>query len=214
MKLPTEREVSTIPKGTGKGNWEYPSPQQMYNALLRKGYTDTDVTAVESMVSVHNFLNEGAWAEIVEWERRFGRGLGKGWEICMNGGGNDSEVTDDEDVNPPSLLRFMGRPTDMTPKAAFLQLIGKVYPSGLGIDPPFDRHDWFVDRQHEGQKREIRYIIDYYAGPDDPNGEPVFFLDVRPAITPLAAVERLVRWSGDVWHKVSGAAVRQKIDEE
>jgi len=78
VALPTEREPSTIPKGTGDGNWEYPSPQQMYNALLRKGYTDTDATAVESMVSVHNFLNEGAWAEIVEWERRFGKGLKKG----------------------------------------------------------------------------------------------------------------------------------------
>ncbi len=64
--LPTSRDESSIPKGTGDGNWEYPSPQQMYNALLRKGYTDTDVTAVESMVAVHNFLNEGAWGEVVE----------------------------------------------------------------------------------------------------------------------------------------------------
>src|SRR6266487_363687 len=85
IALPTEREPSTIPKGSGDGNWEYPSPQQMYNALLRKGYTDTDASAVESMVSVHNFLNEGAWAEIVEWERRFGRGLKHGWEICKRG---------------------------------------------------------------------------------------------------------------------------------
>ncbi|KAI0995742.1 Holocytochrome-c synthase [Podosphaera aphanis] len=212
FKLPTEREASTIPKSTGEGNWEYPSPQQMYNALLRKGYTDTDVTAVESMVSVHNFLNEGAWAEIVEWERRFGRGLGKGWELCRNGEKNAhaQAMVEDEDIPPPSLLRFMGRPNDMTPKAAFLQLIGKVYPSGLGIDPPFDRHDWFVQRQCDGQKKEIRYVIDYYAGPDDPNGEPVFFLDVRPAMTPLAAAERLIRWSGDVWYRASGAAAREK----
>ena len=69
VHLPLERETSSIPKGDGTGaNWEYPSPQQMYNAMLRKGYTDTDETAVEAMVSVHNFLNEGAWAEIMEWE--------------------------------------------------------------------------------------------------------------------------------------------------
>merc|ERR1711881_11552 len=86
IHLPLERETSSIPRGDGTGaNWEYPSPQQMYNAMLRKGYTDTPEDAVESMVAVHNFLNEGAWAEIMEWERRFGRGLSVGWEKCRQG---------------------------------------------------------------------------------------------------------------------------------
>ena len=40
VDLPTDREASSIPRGDGGGNWEYPSPQQMYNAMLRKGYTD------------------------------------------------------------------------------------------------------------------------------------------------------------------------------
>jgi cytochrome c heme-lyase len=139
VALPTEREPSTIPKGNGEGNWEYPSPQQMYNALLRKGYTDTDATAVESMVSVHNFLNEGAWAEIVEWERRFSRGLSKGWEICKNGeegsmvGANFSADVNEEEVPQPKLIRFMGRPKEMTPKAAMIQVMGWVYPSAFGF---------------------------------------------------------------------------------
>lgn len=133
--LPLEREPSTIPKGDGDGNWEYPSPQQMYNALLRKGYTDTDVTAVESMVSVHNFLNEGAWNEIMEWERRFSGGLRRGYQLCSHGEDNfvkmarkygyDKEV---EDLSP-SLVRFQGRPKDMTPKAAMIQVMGWIYPS-------------------------------------------------------------------------------------
>jgi cytochrome c heme-lyase len=132
--LPTEREPSTIPKGSGEGNWEYPSPQQMYNALLRKGYTDTDATAVESMVSVHNFLNEGAWAEIVEWERRFSGGLVRGWEMCKRGeqgsmaGANLQEGASEDETGQPKLIRFMGRPKEMTPKAALIQLMGKVYP--------------------------------------------------------------------------------------
>jgi cytochrome c heme-lyase len=135
--LPTEREPSTIPRGTGEGNWEYPSPQQMYNALLRKGYSDTDVTAVESMVSVHNFLNEGAWAEIVEWERRFGGGLQRGWEMCKRGeqgsmAGANLDVGANEDVvSQPKLVRFMGRPKEMTPKAAMIQVMGWVYPSAF-----------------------------------------------------------------------------------
>jgi len=77
-------------------------------------------------------------------------------------------------------------------------------------EPPFDRHDWFVQREVAGQKREIRYVIDYYSGPDDPSGEPVFYLDVRPAITPTAAVERAMRWGGDVWYRASGAQLREK----
>ncbi|KAH7381065.1 cytochrome c heme lyase [Cadophora sp. MPI-SDFR-AT-0126] len=216
VALPTEREPSTIPKGSGEGNWEYPSPQQMYNALLRKGYTDTDATAVESMVSVHNFLNEGAWAEIVEWERRFGGGLMKGWEMCKRGeqgsmaGANHAEGANFDGVSQPSLIRFMGRPKEMTPKAAMIQVMGWIYPSAFATEPPFDRHDWFVQREVADQKKEIRYVIDYYSGPDDPSGEPVFYLDVRPAITPTTAVERMMRWGGDVWYRASGAQLREK----
>ena len=136
--LPTSRDPSTIPKGDGTGNWEYPSPQQMYNALLRKGYDDTDVTAVESMVSVHNFLNEGAWGEIMEWEKRFAGGLSRGWRVCSRGEKNfESQVKryglekEVEDLQP-SLVRFQGRPKDMTPKAAMLQVMGWVYPAKFG----------------------------------------------------------------------------------
>jgi cytochrome c heme-lyase len=142
IALPTEREPSTIPKGSGEGNWEYPSPQQMYNALLRKGYTDTDASAVESMVSVHNFLNEGAWAEIVEWERRFGGGLRRGWETCKRGeqgslaGAYLQAGANAEEVSQPKLLRFMGRPKEMTPKAALIQVVGKIYPGFAYVHDP------------------------------------------------------------------------------
>jgi len=132
--LPTTRDESTIPKGSGDGNWEYPSPQQMYNALLRKGHTDTDITAVESMVSIHNFLNEGAWAEIIEWERRFGKGLKRGWEVTKKGEENSAMAlrrleAQEGGLEQPTLIRFQGRPQDMTPKAAMLQMMGWLYPS-------------------------------------------------------------------------------------
>lgn len=79
-------------------------------------------------------------------------------------------------------------------------------------EPPFDRHDWYVLR-HRGAapSEEVRYVIDYYSGPPEPTGEPVFYLDVRPAVdTPSAAIERLFRWSGDVWYRASGASVREQ----
>lgn len=138
VELPTQRSVSTIPKGSAseEGHWVYPSPQQMYNALLRKGATDTPQDAVEEMVAVHNFLNEGAWAEIVEWERRFAGGLRKGWQECSGG---DAASTPDasfetlgEHRPQPRLLRLEGRPKDMTPKATIVQAMGWVYPSRFG----------------------------------------------------------------------------------
>lgn len=66
--LPTDRETSTIPRDDG-ARWEYPSPQQFYNALVRKGW-ETPEEHVETMVQIHNFLNEQAWLEILKWEKK------------------------------------------------------------------------------------------------------------------------------------------------
>ncbi len=76
-------------------------------------------------------------------------------------------------------------------------------------EPPFDRHDWYVSRDVDGQRKEVRYVIDYYSGPPEPTGEPVFYLDVRPAFTPTGAVERTLRWGCDVWWRASGGDVRE-----
>lgn len=225
VSLPLEREASTIPRGDGTGMWEYPSPQQMYNAMLRKGYTDTPAEHVESMVAVHNFLNEGAWAEIVDWERRFGRGLRRGWEVSKRGEENaplvtamlerKERMTSRIEFQDPSLVRFMGRPDEITPKARMMQVLGWLYPAAYNTEPPFDRHDWYVRRVlPDGTEQERRYVIDYYSGPPEPTGEPVFFLDVRPAVdTPTAACERLLRWGGDVWWRASGGSVREELEK-
>jgi len=227
QSLPLSRETSTIPKSDGS-LWEYPSPQQMYNAMLRKGYTDTDVTAVESMVSVHNFLNEGAWAEIMGWERRFSRGVIEGYKICKQGEERanaalgtaedpfDTTTWTDNDIPPPKLLRFTGRPTDPTPKATLMQWAAWAAPARFGTAPPFDRHDWFVERCNEKGCREVRYVIDYYEGAPEETGEPVFFLDVRPAVDgPGSAAERMVRWGTDVFWRASGGEARilKRVEE-
>jgi len=187
----------------------------MYNAMLRKGFTDTPQDAVESMVAVHNFLNEGAWAEIVEWERRFGKGLARGWRESRKGeegsqAGAMILPTVGEDIEQPKLTRFMGRSDAMTPKAAMLQVMGWMYPAKYATEPPFDRHDWYIERETSRGAKEVRYIIDYYSAPPEETGEPVFFLDIRPALDrPGAAAERLIRWSRDIWWRASGAAARE-----
>lgn len=206
----------------------------MYNAMLRKGYTDTPAEHVESMVAVHNFLNEGAWAEIEEWEGIFNRGLWKGWETCSRGEqgiaferakrefleqqrqrrqaltGNTAEA--EEDPLKPKLTRFQGRPGEPTPKARMLSLLGTVFPSYFTQEPPFDRHDWYVSRtQPDGSTREVRYVIDYYSGGvEEETDQPVFYLDIRPALdSPTAAAERAMRWGGDIWWRASGGVARQ-----
>lgn len=156
VDLPVDREVSSIPRGDQEGNWEYPSPQQMYNAMLRKGYTDTPQDAVESMVAVHNFLNEGAWSEIVGWENIFSKGLRQGWEKCRRGEENlvleraREEISGSSNTETePRLLRFQGRPQDLTPKARILQTLGWLYPAKFGYVtssfPPYSRMFSFAD---------------------------------------------------------------------
>ena len=99
--------------------------------MLRKGYTDTPQDAVESMVAVHNFLNEGAWSEIVGWERIFSHGLKAGWQQCQRGEENiaiANESAAAQNASAPRLVRFQGRPGDLTPKARIFQALGWAFP--------------------------------------------------------------------------------------
>jgi cytochrome c heme-lyase len=66
-------KVMDVSLGNPPSKWEYPSPQQFYNALMRKGWNTPEEHA-EAMVLLHNRLNEDAWAEILRWEMRFGGG--------------------------------------------------------------------------------------------------------------------------------------------
>ncbi|KAK9478243.1 cytochrome c/c1 heme-lyase [Lipomyces japonicus] len=192
IPLPTERTVSSIPRGESEkeGLWEYPSPQQMLNAMFRKGHKDTKEEEVPAMVDVHNFLNEGAWSEILKWEEKYAK----------------------QSKQEPRLLKFTGRPDQLSPRAQLLQFLGKVYPSKYATEPPFDRHDWTVLRyDSDGNKKEVRYVIDYYSGPADPNGYPSFFLDVRPALDSVeSARDRFSLWSSDIVSKTLGEGGRKE----
>lgn len=70
----------------------------------------------------------------------------------------------------PRLDSFTGLSSKMSPKARINSL--------LGYTPPFDRHDWVVDRC--GTK--VEYVIDFYTGKTDKMGRPSFYLDVRPKL--------------------------------
>lgn len=157
ITLDTKKTNSSILKSDGKSVWEYPSPQQFYNALKRKGW-DTREDDVETMVNIHNFLNEECWKQVIDWENKY---------HC-------------ECSNDRTLVKFRGRPTELSPKARLFTL--------FGVEKPFDRHDWTIDRCG----KSVRYVIDYYGGDEvEVDGSPVFYCDVRPALdSPGAFVDR------------------------
>lgn len=197
LDLPTDRSTSSIPRGgEGAVNWEYPSPQQMYNAMVRKGKIDPNTgeeipeDAVESMVFVHNFLNEGCWEEVLNWEQPY---------------------TDKTHV-VPRLLKFTGRPDQLSPRARWYAMLGKVFPSYFSGELPFDRHDWVVlradpmsgDPENPGFKK-VRYVIDFYGGPDDEDGFPTFNLDVRPALDNASnAKDRFIHYTRPIMQEYFG----------
>ena len=145
-----------------------------YNALARKGKLgDTSEDDIATVVTLHNHMNEKTWKKILQWE----------------------QVVNDEDQ--PKLLRFQGRPTDLSPKAAIKHYL-------LGHPLPYDRHDWTIVHERDGSIR--RYVIDYYHdetrsgvsdGSDshdsDAKATPSLLVDVRPAADDLTAIwSRLV----------------------
>ncbi|CAL8470776.1 g10318 [Coccomyxa elongata] len=152
--ISTERIVSSIPKGGTEGTWVYPSPQMFYNALKRKGKGD-DVTEddMDPVVHAHNTMNEVTWQHVLAWER-------------LHGG----------ECGDPRLLRFTGRPDELSPLARLS--------AWFGGQLPFDRHDWWVDRC--GQ--EVRYVIDFYFHEEAAGTPEAFTLRVRPAIDSVESV--------------------------
>ena len=164
VALNTDREASKIPKSggdikSGSSTWQYPSAQMFYNALVRKGKAeDVDENDVATVVSVHNAMNEDTWDRVVTWEKLHPRA--------------------NED-DGPKLVRFRGRPDELSPLAWARYL--------MGGGKPFDRHDWWIERGDE----EIRYVIDYYFKEDKAGTSEQFELVVRPAFDSVeGAVDR------------------------
>lgn len=162
IALPKDRTVSTIPKSdedesvAENRNWEYPSPQQFFNAVMKKGFTNTEEADVPAMVQIHNAVNERAWQEILAWEKTTGA------ESC---GG-------------VKLVKFRGDSRIVTPKARWL--------SFLGYSRPFDTHFWTIDRCGTKVDYVIDFYKgkQQHGGGDEADPRklqmPSFYLDVRP----------------------------------
>ena len=145
--------------GNGKENntWVYPSEQQVFNAMQRKGWKGVEEESIPSFLQVHNSVNERSWKDVCKWE----------------------------EPNKIELVRFEGRPKDLSPKAWFLSKF-------LFQDKPFDRHDWYVSNDTQEEKR---YVLDFYMTDTTSRSDgmmmPRVEIDVRPALdNPEAFVQR------------------------
>lgn len=113
------------------------------------------------VVAIHNAVNERSWQEILKYERLH-------IEECAT----------------PKLIRFLGRPGDLSPKA---KLLGWT----TGRTLPFDRHDWHVDRCG----KEVRYVVDFYDGKPSPEVPVSIHIDARPEVSFGGIRDRLRLWT-------------------
>ncbi|CAM9169816.1 unnamed protein product, partial [Ectocarpus sp. 12 AP-2014] len=118
VPLSTSRQRSSIPKAEFNPDhqpqeaekWVYPSEQQYYNAIKRKGYK-ASAADMPSTLAIHNAVNEKGWEMVQEWERAHAEAAATATPAAEGrwGGGGG--------VPAPKLLRFTGRPQDTSPKA-------------------------------------------------------------------------------------------------
>lgn len=211
LPLSTHRLESTIPRSSTESTppahqihatntkttdtWVYPSEQQVFNAMKRKGWKGIEEESIPSFLQIHNSVNERSWREVQQWEERAG-------------------IPGDT----VELSRFEGRPKDLTPKAWFLSTLGI-------RDKPFDRHDWYVvqnkannkndnDNDNTNPTEEKRYVLDFYMTDDSgptgaATGMPWVEIDVRPALDSPGAV--LQRGTGLLREAFPGIA--RELDE-
>ena len=168
LPLPTTAIPSNIPRGgidpqTNRpydGTWTFPSPQRFYNAMTKKGWSPNE-RDMQTIVSIHNAVNERAWYQVLQYEKLHAA-------TCPT----------------PKLVKFRGRPDDLSVKARFMSL--------FGYTKPFDRHDWIVDRCGD----QVTYVIDFYQGHEKP-GLPAaasMHIDARPYPT-IAGIWDRIRMS-------------------
>lgn len=168
--LEKDRVISKIPKAKigsieedKEETWIYPSEQQFFNALKRKGWENTEEKDMKSVVSIHNHVNDIVWDKVMEYEKLH-------CKKCPN----------------PKLLKFLGRPKDKSPKALFKSTL-------LGYKDPFDRHDWTVDRCGKEVRYVIDFYSGEMNPNQKANGQVGFYVDVRPALDSFQALSDRIK---------------------
>ena len=118
------------------------------------------------VANIHEMVTNGTWVRGAALRGGGGRSAGAQAAIM------EYENMYSETCGSPALARFEGRDGDYSIKARVMNL--------FGVNLPFDRHDWTVDRCG----KEQRYIIDYYRYGD------TYSIDARCAAPPEPLARR------------------------
>jgi len=113
------------------------------------------------VVAIHNAVNERTWQEILKFESFHAA-----------------------ECPTPKLIRFLGRPGEISPKARLLGIFA-------GRTVPFDRHDWHVDRCGT----QVRYVVDFYDGKSSPDHPVSIHIDARPEASFAGLGDRFRMWA-------------------
>ncbi|KAL7581747.1 hypothetical protein ACA910_022284 [Epithemia clementina (nom. ined.)] len=169
VKLDTNRQVSSIPRGEGESStphhqhreshtrWVYPSEQQLYNAMRKKGWTNIPEESVPIVLQIHNAVNEGTWQKICQWE------------------GTDRI----------RLVKFEGRQQDLTPKAFLFSKVLGWNPMPFDRHDWYVSNSSGMNNTEKAAAMPLlqRYVIDYYMMDQaDTRLPPLTRIDVRPAL--------------------------------
>jgi cytochrome c heme-lyase len=190
IRLGTDRQVSSIPRGDltvdvagnqtaaalppphqhtlspdttstqTNNHWIYPSEQQLYNAMRRKGWTNVPEDSISTVLNIHNHINERTWQHIQDWE------------------GN-------QDLR---LMKFQGRPTEPSPKAYVLCHLFGIYDKPFDRhDWYVQQVDTGVEQRYV---IDYYYVNDDGPGDGQGHGQsmPRPFIDARPALDHPRAV--------------------------
>jgi cytochrome c heme-lyase len=172
---PAEVVTSENSSGSNPIRWVYPSEQQFYNAMKRKGWEGVDERTIPDVVRIHNAVNEGGWSQVQRWEQI----------LYQN--------------SNPRLVKFVGRPKDTSPRAWFLTNILWYRPPfdrhDWYVDAGSHREESprrYVIDFYEGtdlnrnDKDFISFITSRFGRSQEngvpPSLLPSIYLDVRPAI--------------------------------
>eukprot|EP00920_Eleutheroschizon_duboscqi_P028624 GHVT01069717.1.p2 GENE.GHVT01069717.1~~GHVT01069717.1.p2 ORF type:complete len:140 (+),score=13.42 GHVT01069717.1:2400-2819(+) len=113
-----------------------------------------------TVVAIHNAVNEKTWQDILSFE-----------------------ALHESSCSTPKLIKFVGKPDQLSWKAAWRHKV-------QGYEKPFDRHDWLVDRCG----KTVRYLVDFYDG-EPTNLKPIaIHIDARPAFSFGGAIDRSKMW--------------------
>jgi len=175
----TKNNNKTVPpvhQPPDRSNWQYPSEQQFYNSMLRKGHRPP-IKSIPSVLQIHNAVNERSWSQVTKWEK----------ELHNN--------------EHPKLAKFLGRPKDLSPRAWFnINVLMTQAPfdrhdwyveDNEGGEPRRYVIDFYEGKEKKGDLASAIHGVEGGVL-NAPMKPPSMYIDARPALdNPSAAVDRM-----------------------